>query len=293
MELTLRFIAFCLVSSLLSHSSFGTTTDKEFSTADSLYIDLMGKADTAIAQNDWSQAESLLLTAMRSQPSNPANVLLLSNLAIIRFQQGNDSLALATINDAIIIAPNSVTALNNRARILKAIGDIDGAYADYEKIFTLDSTLTEPLYLHGIIALSKFDTQTAFNDFSKLEQIIPNDIMTLDAMAMYYFHTQEFKMAIPYFNKLLAIDKNADYYHDKIVCLLFENQYSDASADINDAISLYPNNGNFYLLRAYLNRMYYRQNDADNDAKKALELGVPAEKVKMWMEITPFNSKNK
>ena len=134
MKLTLRFIAFCLVSSLLSHSSFGTTTDKEFSTADSLYIDLMGKADTAIAQNDWSQAESLLLTAMRSQPSNPANVLLLSNLAIIRFQQGNDSLALATINDAIIIAPNSVTALNNRARILKAIGDIDGAYADYEKI---------------------------------------------------------------------------------------------------------------------------------------------------------------
>ena len=260
--------------------------ENNLSLSDSIYLDLVGKADSAIALDNWAEAEAHLLTAIDYQPANPANTLLLSNLALIQFQQGNDSLALATINDACSIAPKSITVLNNRARIHKAMGMIDDAYSDYEKIINIDSTLIEPLYMHGIIALSKSDFLTAQHDFNKLEQLAPNDILTYDAMAMLHYQLQDYPNAIPYFSKLIESNPTPDYYHDKIICLLFDNQLSEASANIYDAMKLYPHDGNFYLLRALLNRLYYRQSDAENDIKKAIELGVPKETAKLWMKVS-------
>ena len=293
----MRFLPLILVISLalnICHISLAANNHNignEFSAADSIYLDLIGKADTAIAQQDWAGAESLLLSALRSQPSNPANILLLSNLAMIRFQQGNDSIALATINDAYAIAPKSITVLSNRARINKAMGNIDDAFLDYSKIIEIDSTNIDAWYMHGMIALSKTDIKTALHDFNNLEQIAPNDLLTFDALSTYYFYIQDFNKAIPYFKKLIALNNSADYYYDKIICLLFDDQLSEASADINDALKLYPTNGKFYLLKAYLNRIYYRNSDAEVDIKKAIELGIPKHEAKVWLEMPLPNRK--
>ena len=293
----MRFFHLILVISLvfnIYHISLAANNHNignEFTAADSIYLDLIGKADTAIAQQDWVGAESLLLTALRSQPDNPANILLLSNLAMIRFQQGNDSIALATINDAYAIAPKSITVLSNRARINKAMGNIDDAFLDYSKIIEIDSTNIDAWYMHGMIALSKTDIKTALHDFNNLEQIAPNDLLTFDALSTYYFYIQDFNKAIPYFKKLIALNNSADYYYDKIICLLFDDQLSEASADINDALKLYPTNGKFYLLKAYLNRIYYRNSDAEVNIKKAIELGIPKQEAKVWLEMPLPNHK--
>ena len=257
--------------------------------SDSLYIALVGKADTAIANSNWIEAENALLCAMRGQPSNPANVLLLSNLSIIRFQQGKDSLALATINDAINIAPKSITALNNRAKILKNIGRIDEAYADYETILNIDSTLIEPRYMHGIIALSNHNYSIAYNDFLLLERTAPNDELAIDGMAMYYFHTNDFISAIPYLSQLIDINPSLDNYTSLILCYLYTDQLSEASSQITNAMELYPLDGNIYLYRALLNHKYYRHTDCDADLKRALELGVPSNEVNAWRKLI-YNS---
>lgn len=253
--------------------------------SDSIYINLVGKADSAIAQSNWVEAESSLLKAMKEQPSNPANVLLLSNLAMMQFQQGKDSLALNTINDAHNIAPKSITVLNNKARILKSLGLINEASNCYEQILSIDSTLIEPRYMHGVIALTNKDLTTAFSDFSTLEKMAPTEELTLDGMALYYFHSQNFSKAIPYFNKLIEITPSIDNYSNKILCHLFCEELSEASSTINDAIKLYPLEGDFYLHRAFLNHLYYRQDDCDADIKKAVGLGVPIEKAKAWQQM--------
>ena len=255
-----------------------------FSLADSIYLNFVDIAEKAIATEDWNAAENALLNAMRGQPSNPANVLLLSNLSIVRYQQGNDSLALATINDAVVMAPKSATVLNNRARILKNMGRIDEAYLDYGTILDLDSTLIEPRYMHGIIALSKNDLNVAFNDFSKLESIAPNDEYTIDGLAMYYFHTNNLDKAIPYFSKLISNNPSIENYTSIILCYLFSDKLSEASTSISDAMRLYPLEGQFYLHRAYLNHLYYRHNDCDNDIKRAIELGVSSKEANSWRE---------
>ncbi len=293
MRFSLHFFIISFIINICNFSVVANNlnTNNDFTAADSIYLNLIGKADTAIAQQDWVGAETLILSAIRSQPSNPANTLLLSNLAMIRFQQGNDSIALATINDAYVIAPKSITVLNNRARINKAMGNIDDAYLDYAKIIELDSTNIDAWYMHGMIALSKTDISTALHDFNYLEHTAPNDLLTFDALSTYYFYTQEFNKAIPYFTKLIALNNSADYYYDKIICLLFDDQLSEASADINDALKLYPTNGKFYLLKAFLNRIYYRNSDAESDIKKAIELGVPKQEAKVWLEMPLPNHK--
>ena len=281
-------ITFIILVSIIFQSNICKADIKSslpLSFADSIYIDLVGKADSAIAQSNWIEAENALQKAMKGQPANPANVLLLSNLAMVQFQQGKDSLALNTINDAHIIAPKSITVLNNKARILKSMGLIDEAYHTYEQILSIDSTLIEPRYMHGIIALANKYLTTAFSDFSTLEKTAPTEELTLDGMALYYFHTQNFTKAIPYFNKLIEINPSIDNYTNKILCHLFCEDLPDASSAINDAIKLYPLVGDFYLHRAFLNHLYYRHDDSNTDIKKAIELGVPNEKAKAWQQM--------
>ena len=281
-----RIIFLALNICLSINILFGSENNNfSLSSADSIYLNFVEIAENAIATEDWNVAENALLSAMRGQPANPANVLLLSNLSIVRYQQGNDSLALATINDAIVIAPKSITALNNRARILKDMGRIDEAYLDYETMLDIDSTLIEPRYMHGIIALSNNNFSVAFNDFSKLESIAPNDEYTIDGLAMYYFHTSEFNKAIPYFSKLLSNNPSVDNYTSIILCYLFSENLADASSSISDAMRLYPLEGCFYLHRAYLNHLYYRHNDCDNDIKRAIELGTPLREANSWREM--------
>lgn len=259
---------------------------KPLNESDSIYLSYVAKADAAIAEGDWARAEEQLYIAMRTYPSNPTNVMLLSNVAMLQFQQGKDSLALASINDAYYIAPKSITVLNNRARIHKAMGMIDEAYEDYAQLIQLDSTSLESRYMHGIIAMSKFDYITAQRDFDAMERIDADNIMTLDAKATMLFYTQQYQESITYFTKLLSINPSEEYYYNRIVCYLMTEQLSEASADIADAMKLYPLNGEFYLLRAWLNKLYYRHSDAEADVKRAIELGVDAEKAKAMLQIS-------
>lgn len=282
----LTLLIFISISVLLHNiSNAAEHINPTLTHADSTYLNWVAKADSAISLSNWSDAESYLTLAMKEQPANPANTLLLSNLAMIQFQQEKDSLALSTINIAYSAAPKSITVLNNRARILKSMGLIAEAYNDYEKMLSIDSSLIEPRYMHGIIALTNNDLPTAISDFTTLEQIAPDNELTLDGMAMLHFYSQDFAKAIPYYNKLIEINPSIDNYSNKILCHLFQEELSDASSTINDAIKLYPFEGDFYLHRAFLNHLYYRQDDSDSNIKKAIELGVPAEKAKAWKQM--------
>lgn len=267
-------------------SAFSTLTGEyKISKNDSIYLSFVEQADSAIAHEDWANAELSLLSAMRSAPANPTNVMLLSNLAIVQFHQGKDSVALASINDACNIAPRSITVLSHRARIHKAMGHIDDAYTDYQLILDIDSTLIEPRYMHGIIALSKYDFKVAQRDFDVLVRLDPNNELTIDAMATYLFYTQQYEQAASYYTRMLKIKPTEEAYYHRATCYLILEKLPEAATDIADAMKLYPLNGEFYLLRAWLNRLYYRHNDAEADARRAIELGVPATQVKALLEL--------
>lgn len=243
------------------------------------YYDLVGDADKAIAEGKWENAEALLTEAIESQPLSPSNILLLSNLGIVRYNLGKDSLAIATLDEAHRRAPVSVTVLSNRAQILTAMGRDKEAYADYTRIIELDSTLIEPRYMHAIMSLRQDEFDKSLEDCKALERLAPDSQETQIAYASYYSATEQWENALPYYNAILEKTPSTEMYGARAVCYLMLQRLNEASADITSGLELNPDDGELYLYRAYLNKMRYMNDDARADLTKAIRLGIDRQRA--------------
>lgn len=262
-----------------ANNPIGKTAEKE----ESPYMQKVDEAEKAVAEGKWKEAEAALLGALHSEPANPTNVLLLSNLGMIRYYMGQDSLAIATLNDAHAMAPVSVTILSNRARVLSANGYEKEAYEDYDLILSLDSLEISARMHHCLHSLRRHDFKTAKNDFQFMERNFPAEIETQIAGATVLSGTGEFAAAIPYYTRILEKRKEPEYYGARAYCYLLTDALQDASNDINSALALAPDDGELYLYRAALNKMRFRPDDAEADARKAMELGVDKTRVAQFL----------
>lgn len=235
------------------------------------YYDLAGDADAAIAEGRWKDAATALEEAMKLRPDNPSNILLMSNLGIIYYNLGEDSLALATLNRANSLAPKSVTVLINRADVLLSMQRENEAYEDLTKIISLDSALVEPLYDHAMLSLRRGDTAQALADCNRLKEIAPEKIETFIANGSYYSAIEQWIDAIPYYTTALEMNPSSKIYCARAVCYLMLQRLGEASADITSGLELDPNDKELYLYRAYLNKMRYLTDDARRDLLKALQ----------------------
>ncbi|MCM1138419.1 MAG: tetratricopeptide repeat protein [Duncaniella sp.] len=250
---------------------------------DTPYLRKVEEADKACADGKWDDAERALREAMELEPENPANVLLLSNLGMIQFNLGKDSIAIETLNEAHFIAPVSVTILSNRAKVLTALGEEDSALHDYARIIELDSTYIPARFHHGLLALKHRDFNTAKADFEFMERNFPKADETNIAMATFKSSIGEYADALPYYNKVLITIKEPEYYGARAYCNLMTGNLQEASDDIAAALELSPDDGELYLYRAALNKMRYRPADATADAKRAIELGVDPRRAQPLM----------
>lgn len=247
---------------------------------ESKYIQLVGRADSAITDARWKDAADLLNEAMRLEPANPSNVLLMSNLGMVQFYSGNDSLAIETLTTAHNIAPASVTVLQNRARVYTTTGRLKRALGDYSEILRLDSTLIEPRFYRAMLMFNSGDVATAEDDLQYLKRHYPTDPSTklLDATVLTY--TGRFKEAIPLLTEIIAGKPTAGDYSMRALCYLMTNQLQEASDDIQRGLEKDPVDGELYLYRALLNQMRYRPDDARADAALAVKHGVNSLRVK-------------
>lgn len=234
------------------------------------YIELMGKADIAIADKNWDEAEQYLLQALSSNPDNPLNVLILSNLGIVQYNLGRDSLALNSLNKAHYLAPRSVTVLSNRADILLAMGRDSIANIDYAAISSLDSSNIEARYMNAMLSLRQGDTLTSRQQCQAMIDIAADSIQTNIANASYLSATEQWEKAIPFYTKILAKDPSSHFYGARAVCYLMLGRLNDASADITTGLEHNPTDNELYLYRAYLNKMRYMHDDALDDLRRAL-----------------------
>lgn len=247
------------------------------------YMDKVDAADKACADGKWQDAEHYLVQALESEPENPSNPLLLSNLGMIRYNLGKDSLAVATLTEAHELAPASVTILSNRAKVLASLGEDEWAYEDYERIIELDTTYISARLQHGLLAMRKRDFNTAKRDFQYLDTYYPGTDETNIAMATFKSLLGEYAEAIPYYNKILVTTKEPEYYGARAYCFLMTDKLQEASDDIASALELAPDDGELYLYRAALNKMRFRPSDASADAKRAIELGVDPRRAKPFI----------
>lgn len=244
------------------------------------YILLVEKADSAIAAENYLLAIEYFKEAMRLEPANSSNIMLLSNTGMLQYYTGQDSLALYTLDVAHQIAPSSVTVLQNRARVNAGTGNFSRALADYTSITELDSTLVDPWIQRGILQLRGGDVRGAEASLLKAAELEPDSMETFVALSLLYSRTNRQSEALPFLNKLIKDDPSAEYYAERAMCRIAIDDLSGASSDIGEGIILDPDNPDLYIARALLNKRRFREKDSQTDVKEALRLGASQEYIK-------------
>ena len=228
--------------------------------ADSKYMQFIGDADKAIEKGDYQQAIQLLGEALRTEPDNSGNVMLLSNIGMLNYYLGADSLAIHYLTMAHDMAPESVTILSNRAKVFSETRRLGAALRDLREITRLDSTLYRPYLNIGVIYLTVGDTTQA--------KVARDNV---DAIKQY--------------STLIAQDPTADLYAARALCHVALEHYTEASEDIAEGMSLDPDCSELYVARACLNKRTYRNDDALNDAQRAIDLGADKRRVKSLLNL--------
>lgn len=241
---------------------------------EALYYYKVEEADKACREERWTDAALLLREAMDLDPENAGNLLLMSNLGMVQHRMGEDSLSIATLTEAHRLAPSSVTILSNRAAVLLECGYDGEAYEDYSLVLDLDSADLTARLRHGMIALRARDIRTARDDFRFLDRNFPSSREARIGMSTLHCALGQYREAIPYYNELIADSPDVEFYTGRALCHLMCDDLQEASDDIAEGLHLNPDDGELYLYRAALNRMRFRPDDAEADARRAVALGI-------------------
>lgn len=247
---------------------------------ESEYMQLVDRADEAAGKGNWDEAIECLRAAMRSEPGNAQNVMLLSNVGMMQFYQGEDSLALHTLTEARAMAPASVVILNNRARVLSRMDRLDDAMNDYSLIVEMDSTYAPAYQDRAAINLRRGRVDLAEDDVTVYRRLRPADPQGKLLQAVVFASTGRPQQAIPLYTELLKAKAESVYYSARAMCYLETGELPEAADDIARGLELDPDDGELYFCRARLNLLRYRPDDARTDARRALELGVNPLRVK-------------
>lgn len=246
-----------------------------------VYFALVDSAQHHINNNQLEKAEQFLIQAINTEPDNPNNSLLLSNVATIQRNQGRYKESIRNYTLAIDLTPNAVTLLHNRAAVYTIVDSIALAQADYERIMLIDNMDVESRYNHGMIALNMGDTKTAERDFEDLLRINPNSGLAKQGQGFIHKHAGNYEKAVQCFSEVIKVKPSSTLLANRADCYLATKHLNEASLDIANALELDPDDPFIYVLRAKLNKLRFNRTDMERDIKLATAHGLTEDYVKI------------
>lgn len=247
------------------------------------YIALADSADNYMSRELWSDAENSILSALRLEPANFSNSLLLSNLGVARTHLGRYDDALEAYGLGLSIAPKSSVIYTNRARTLLQMGRYSEALTDLDTTLAIDSVQAWPLRMRGLLLLAADDTEGARKDFMTLSRHHPSDAGAMNGLAKIAEKENNYLNALKYYDESLKIEEDPDTRFSIILTKINLEKYSEAGEDIRTAMDKYPQNPDFFLLRGYLHKLNFRNQEADLDKKMALSKGADPKLVEQLL----------
>lgn len=221
--------------------------------------------------------------------------------------------ALASYDKALSIDPNDVFTILAKARTLSRMKYYTQANELFHKARQLDPYNADIDASMALNYQNQGLTEQAIAAYTEAIRKEPRDDISYMNRAFNYIETKRYEAALNDYNTALAIFKEQNrqpypflysargqlyllmdkedqafddylkayelghqdhYIHDDLSQLYFKrNQLNKASFHINKAIESKPNNGNYYLLRGQIHQALGFCLKANNDYKKACELG--------------------
>lgn len=243
------------------------------------YFQYIDSAQTYIYSHDWSAAEQWLLKAFKTDPDNPGNSMVLSNIATLQRYQGKLADAVKNYSLALDMTPHAVTLLLNRAALYVELDSMQRAIDDYERVCELDLYDTEARYSLGVIAMERGDTKRAEDYFNEIKRINPNSGLYHEGMGLLYKKAGNHSRAAELFTQVIKVQPSAQLLAHRADCYLAMKRLNDAEEDIRTALELAPDDPYLYLLRAKLNKLRFQRDDMNRDIDTAVTLGLPRDYI--------------
>lgn len=243
-------------------------------TLTSTYVQLADSADYYISNKLWSDAERVIIKALKHEPANKSNYLLWSNLGIVRENEDNYEGAVEAYTIGLSSAPKSTVLLTNRARALLSLNHREEALDDLEKALAVDSTLQWQSKMRGVLLASLDEDAQALEALEKYTEKFGNDPLVLETMGDIYGGEGDFDMMIEYYKKSYETEQDSDLLQKMLLTAYAYGKLEDMSEILREGIKKFPRNGTLYLLRAMLNKASYQTDAYESDLKTALNLGV-------------------
>lgn len=239
------------------------------------YEDMVVKAMDLIEQEDYLAAEQAMKAALRKEPANQNNPMLMVNLGTIQRNLGKLNEALLSYNVAIEKYPDNSFIRHNRASLYCEMDKFDDAIKDYNTILLSDPHDIEALYRRGLIYLSNKDLFSAEEDFEKILEINGDNLKGKMGLASIMKRRSEWKEAEEVYSYLIYKNSNyADLYFNRAECYIELNRLGKAQDDVKKALELGFEAPSIYVLRGKIRMAQYEKQLAKEDFLKAKELGV-------------------
>jgi len=243
------------------------------------YFQCIDSAQTYIYSHDWPAAEQWLLKAFKTDPDNPGNSMVLSNIATLQRYQGRLADAVKNYSLALDMTPHAVTLLLNRAALYVEMDSVQRAIDDYERVCELDLYNTEARYSLGVLAMERGDTKRAEDLFNEIKRINPNSGLYHEGMGLLNKHKGNYARAAELSSQVIKVQPNAQLLGNRADCYLILKRLNDAEDDIRTALDMTPDDPYLYVLRAKLNKLRFQRDDMNHDIDRAVALGLSRDSV--------------
>ncbi len=238
------------------------------------YDDMVQRSFGFIEARDYKNAEEALKSALRSEPANPQNALLLTNLGTVQRTLGKQQDALLSYSSALMLMPRSVSLLSSRAALYAEMDLLDKAEEDYTTILYIDDDHEESLYRRGLIRLEKGDTLASRYDFERILASNSTSWRGRLGTASLLKASGDFVMAAEMYSQVIRVnDKQSDLYLKRAEVYFLDNKLAKAIGDINKSIELDPEDPLAYIIRGRIRYAQYDKHSALKDFEKAREMG--------------------
>ena len=271
-----------LITSLLLAflSIVSSAQDKQMS-----YYDWVDKSAMFVDVNRLDSAAYSLQQAMKLEPTNRNNPMLLLNLGILQRQLRMLDDAFISLTAALALNPEPTLVLHNRASLLCDKNRYDEAMEDYTSIIKIDPENAEAYYRRGLIFLEANDKKSAEEDFVKCEVLDSTNLFAKLSKALQLKLKDDWEGAQKIYSDIIKTeDKKLNaYYLNRAECYVNIDKYSLAATDLMIVESAEKNNPYFYILRGRVRLNQYDKFAAKLDFQKAKQLGYDEELADKWI----------
>ena len=249
------------------------------------YDELITRSFDYLDVDSLPEAEEALREALRIEPGNPGNGMLLLNLGTIQRRQGKLKEAEESYTIGLAFLPNNLTLLNSRAQLFAEMEKYPEAINDYTEVIYHEPENEDAYYERALCKLMNQDTLGARLDLEQIDRFNPNSAKSRLGMAYVYKAQQMWREASELYDVLIERNpRNASLLRERAEVFYFSNRMGAALDDVNKSIDFDPRDPYSYLLRAQIRYAKGDREFARRDLNQALELGLNKEEARDLIE---------